>query len=115
MTIECRIAQAPEDREQVYRLRYGCYFRKGSIAPRADRRFSDRFDETPNHFSFLVRDTARQPLATVRISVVNPGRGWTDSPAGSVFDDHPAYRTLARESFVKPAACVSVRKPAVTR
>ncbi|HEY2012611.1 MAG TPA: GNAT family N-acyltransferase [Bryobacteraceae bacterium] len=101
MPIECEIASAPGDREQVYRLRYGCYFRKGSITPRADRQFSDRFDDTPNHFSFLVRDTAREPLATVRISVVNPDRGWTESPAGHVFGDHPAYQVLARESFVE--------------
>ena len=101
MPIECRIAHGPEDREQVYRLRYGCYFRKGSIAPRADRKFSDRFDDTPNHFSFLVADVARGPLATVRIGVVSPSRGWTESPAGSVFGDHAAYRSLARESFVE--------------
>ncbi len=101
MPIECELANTAEDRTEVYRLRYGCYFRKGSIAPRADRRFSDRFDDTPNHFSFLVRGAAREPLATVRISVVKPGLGWTESPAGSVFADHPAYQELARESFVE--------------
>ena len=101
MLMECEIARAREDREQVYRLRYHCYFRKGSIPPSAGRQFSDRFDDTPNHFSFLVRSATREPLATVRISVVKPNRGWTESPGGSVFGDHPAYRVLARESFVE--------------
>jgi N-acyl amino acid synthase FeeM len=42
-----------------------------------------------------------EPLATVRIGVVKPGLGWTESPAGSVFADYPAYQELARESFVE--------------
>ena len=35
-------------------------FRKGSIDAREDERFSDRFDATPNHFSFLVRDAEQE-------------------------------------------------------
>jgi len=99
--LEYRLADDPPSRDDVYRLRYACYFRRGSIDSRPDQRFSDHFDRTPNHFSFLVRDAAREPLATVRISVVRPDLGWTESPAGSVFGDHPAFARLARESFVE--------------
>jgi hypothetical protein len=97
----CRVAESADSREQVYRLRHDCYLRRGSIDPRPDRKFSDSFDQTPNHFSFLVRNSAQQALATVRISVVRPDLGWTEAPARKVFGDHPAFETLARESFVE--------------
>lgn len=104
--LECTIADTPETREQVYRLRYAGYFRKGSIDAREDGRFSDRFDTTPNHFSFLVRDAACAPVATVRISVVRPDLGWTESPGGTVFGDHSAFQRVAAEGFVEASRLV---------
>lgn len=99
--LRCVIAKSDVEREQVYRLRYACYFQRGSIEPRHDQRFPDRFDETDNHFSFLVRGSESDPLATVRISVVRRDIGWTESPAGTVFGDHPAYAAVAQDSFVE--------------
>jgi hypothetical protein len=97
----CSIANSMEARELVYRLRYFCYFRSGAIAERADQRFSDQFDETLNHFSYLIRDATGEPLATIRISVVREDLGWTESPARSVFGDHPALQQAASESYVE--------------
>jgi len=85
----------------VYRLRYACYRRKGSIEPRSDEQFSDPFDQAPNHFSFLVTSPALQPIATVRISVVRPDRGWTDAPLLHVYGRDPAVEAVSRESFVE--------------
>jgi hypothetical protein len=87
--------------DDVFRLRYLCYQRRGAIGERADGRFLDSFDEMPNQFSFLVREAGAEPLATVRISVVRPDLGWTDSPAERVFGDHPAFQALARSTFVE--------------
>lgn len=100
-TLHCTIAQSPEDRTQVYNLRYHCYRRKGSIDVRPDEQFSDQFDAIPNSFSFLVRSPEADPVATVRISVVKPDQGWTDSPVRHVYGDHPAFESIARESFVE--------------
>ncbi len=97
---QCAIADTQEAREMVYRLRYECYRRKGSIDPRPDEQFSDSFDAKPNSFSFLVRN-AEEALATVRISVVRPAEGWDDSPVRHVFGDHPVFQGIARESFVE--------------
>lgn len=97
----CILADTAETREQVYRLRYACYRRKNSIEPRPDEQFRDGFDEMPNNFSFLVRDNANQSLATVRISVVRPDKGWTDSPVSHVYGDHPAFQAISKESFVE--------------
>jgi hypothetical protein len=99
--LDCSIADSPETREQVYRLRHDCYLRKGSIDPRPNGQFSDDYDQAPNNFSFLVRNSVPEPLATVRISVVRPDLGWTESPVRKVFGDHPAFEEVAGESFVE--------------
>jgi len=108
--LECRIADSLETREQVYRLRHDCYLRKGSIEARADRQFSDAYDEAPNNFSFLVRNSVPEPLATVRISVVRPDLGWTESPVRKVFGDHPAFQAVARQSFVEASRLCFARQ-----
>lgn len=99
-TAYCQIANTEETRTEVFRLRYACYRRKRSIAESADEQFRDSFDELPNSFSFLVRNE-REALATVRITVVKPEMGWTDSPVRHVYGDHEAFQSMARESFVE--------------
>ncbi len=101
MAFRCVLAREAREREAVYRLRYACYFRKGSIAAREDRMFHDRFDAMANHFSFLARDEEGEAVATVRVGVVMPRDGWRESPSGAVFGDHPAYGELARDSYVE--------------
>lgn len=88
------LARTSEALDQVYQLRYCCYRRNQSIEERPDRRFPDGFDEMPNHFSFLAQG-GDSPLATVRLSVVRPDRGWTDSPGARVFGDHPAFQAIS--------------------
>lgn len=100
-SLRCSIARTASEMDDVFRLRYLCYQRRGAIAERADERFQDPFDELPNQFSFLVGGGETEPLATVRISVVRPDLGWTDSPAERVFGDHPAFQALARSTFVE--------------
>jgi hypothetical protein len=99
--MQCLVADTKEARTQVYRLRYECYRRKGSIPERADEQFSDSFDERPNSFSFLISNAQQEALATVRITVVKPDRGWTDSPVQHVYGDHPAFQAIAQDSFVE--------------
>lgn len=98
---ECIIARTSQELEQVYKLRYACYRRKNSIDHRDDERFKDPFDELESNFSFLVRDAKKEPLATVRISVVNPSLNWTDSPARHVYGDHPELKRISGESYVE--------------
>lgn len=100
-TLTCSLAQTPEDLRNVYQLRYECYRRDESIAPHEEERFCDRYDEMPNHFSFLARMGSADPIGTVRISVVRPETGWHTAPSHSVFGDHPAFQRIAQESFVE--------------
>lgn len=92
--LECIVADTEATRSLVYKLRHECYLRKGSIEARPDGMFHDRYDEMPNHFSFLVQADGQEPVATVRISVVRPDLGWTESPAQAVFGDHPALQAI---------------------
>jgi hypothetical protein len=96
-----KLAATPESLEKVYRLRYQCYRRQNSIDPTPDEQFSDAFDTQPNSFNFLARNSAKEPFATVRISVVKPDLGWLDSPAKHVFGDHPAFHAIGRSTFVE--------------
>lgn len=98
--ITCSLATTPAEMEQVYRLRHACYLRQGAIEPRPDGLFADRYDELPNHFSFLMR-SGDEPIGTVRISVVKPELGWTQAPSCTVFGDHPTLKHMAQESFVE--------------
>jgi hypothetical protein len=99
-TTQCQLANTEETLTEVYRLRYACYRRKRSIGEREDEQFRDSFDDQPNSFSFLVRNE-REALATVRITVVKPDIGWTDSPVRHVYGDHEAFQAIARESYVE--------------
>lgn len=98
--IRCTIAETAADKDHVYRLRYQCYRRNGSIPVNSEERFSDSYDLLPNQFSFLLWK-GEEPVATVRISVVRPDRGWTQAPSCKVFGDHPEFAAIARHSFVE--------------
>ncbi len=99
--LTCRLASTPRDLQQVFEIRHECYLRTGAIEPRDGARFSDAYDELPNHFSFLVDSAEEGPIATIRISVLSQRRGWTRVPAATVFGDHPAFQQMAAESLVE--------------
>ncbi len=96
----CTEARSRQTRDDVYRIRYECYRRDNSIDSNPAERFSDAFDDSPNHFSYLL-GSAEEALATVRISVVRPDLNWTDSPAQHVYGDCPALQSIASESYVE--------------
>ena len=109
--IQCILAADPADLDQVYRLRYRCYRRKGSIPEREEESFSDAFDQKPNSFSFLLRSSNHEPMATVRINAAIQSRGWTDCPVQNVYGDHPVvgWRIGIRKIIdeVRPASRVT--------
>lgn len=97
----CSLAQTPEDRELVFRLRHEAYRRDESIDPQPDGRFPDHFDACPNHFSFLLRDDSAAPKATVRLSIVRPDVAWLEAPSRTVFGGHPVLDAITAESYVE--------------
>jgi hypothetical protein len=101
MEITCTVAATQDELDQVYRIRYECYRRRGSIPEAPAQRFRDSYDDLPNHFSFLLRKPAEPGLATVRISVVKPWERWNIAPVHKVFGDHEAMPAITRDGFVE--------------
>ncbi|HEY4361425.1 MAG TPA: hypothetical protein VGN17_10660 [Bryobacteraceae bacterium] len=117
-SICCSLATTPEERNQVYRMRYACYRRDEAIEARADESFSDSYDDMPNHFSFLARAGQAEPLGTVRISVVRPEPAWETAPSHKVFGDNPEFQRIAGGTFVEASRLcfgVQARRDALMR
>ena len=86
--VDYRLAETPEEKDEIYRLRYRAYLREGAILPSESQRVTDRYDDEPNNFIFGVyyRD---ELYSSIRISVL---RGeWRGSPSSEMFADilHP--------------------------
>ena len=87
-SVDYRLAETPEDKDEIYRLRYRAYLREGAILPSESQRVTDRYDDEPNNFIFGIyyRD---ELYSSIRISVL---RGeWRGSPSSEMFADllHP--------------------------
>ncbi len=77
-------------------------------------RFSDLFDQAPNHFSFLLKSPS-EALATVRISVVRPDLGWLDSPARHVYGDSQSFQVFTDTTYIEASRlCFTPQAPSGT-
>jgi hypothetical protein len=86
--VDYRLAETPEEKEEIYRLRYRAYLREGAIQPLSDQRVIDQFDDTPNAWTFGVYFHG-QLYSSIRVSLLTPER--RVSPSVAVFGDvlHP--------------------------
>jgi hypothetical protein len=86
--VDYRLARTPEERDEIYRLRYRAYLREGAIQPSADGRVIDQFEEAPNAWTFGVYFHG-ELYSSIRISVLTSE--WRMSPSVELFGDvlHP--------------------------
>jgi N-acyl-L-homoserine lactone synthetase len=82
--IDCRLADAGEQREAISRLRYQAYLRDGGILPNSSRTFSDPFDETGNVYLFGMYIDG-ELASSIRIHVAS--KEHPDFPSLEVFPD----------------------------
>src|SRR5437868_14919931 len=86
--VDYRLAETPEEKDEIYRLRYRAYLREGAILPSQSQRVTDRYDDEPNNFIFRVyyRDGL---YSSIRISVLFGN--WRGSLPAQMFADllHP--------------------------
>ena len=82
--VDYRLCETDADKEEVYRLRYRAYLDDNIIAPRADRRLTDRFDDAPNSWTFGVYFDGVL-ASSLRISLATPDMPST--PSVEVFSD----------------------------
>jgi hypothetical protein len=86
--VDYRLAETEQEREAIYRLRYRAYLREGAISPCASERVHDRYDDTPNAWTFGVY-VHGELYSSLRIHVLNSE--WRESPSSEMFGDilHP--------------------------
>jgi N-acyl amino acid synthase FeeM len=86
--VDYRLAETPEEKDEIYRLRYRAYLREGAILPSESRRVTDRYDDEPNNFTFGVYYRG-ELYSSIRISVLSGE--WRGSPSSEMFSEmlHP--------------------------
>jgi hypothetical protein len=86
--VDYRLAQTPEEKDQIYRLRYRAYLREGAIQPSADGRVIDQYEDAPNAWTFGVYFHG-ELYSSIRVSVLTSE--WRMSPSVELFGDvlHP--------------------------
>lgn len=86
--VDYRLAETPEDKDRIYRLRYRAYLREGAILPSESERVTDRYDDLPNNYIFGVY-VQGELCSSIRISVLTSG--YRGSPSSEMFTEllHP--------------------------
>lgn len=86
--VDYRLAETPEEKDKIYRLRYRAYLREGAILPSESERVTDRYDDLPNNFTFGIYIHG-ELYSAIRISVLSSQ--WRGSPSSEMFSDliHP--------------------------
>lgn len=86
--VDYRLAQTPEEKDEIYRLRYRAYLREGAVRPSADGRVIDQFEDAPNAWTFGVYFQG-ELYSSIRVSVLTSE--WRMSPSVELFGDvlHP--------------------------
>jgi hypothetical protein len=86
--VDYRLAETPEEKDKIYRLRYRAYLREGAILPSESERVTDRYDDLPNNFTFGIY-LHGELYSSIRISVLTSE--WRGSPSSEMFTDliHP--------------------------
>ena len=86
--VDYRLAETPEDKDRIYRLRYRAYLREGAILPSESERVTDRYDDLPNNYTFGVY-VQGELYSSIRISVLTSE--YRGSPSSEMFTEllHP--------------------------
>ena len=102
--LDCRVAETPEEREPIFRLRYEAYLREGAISPNETGTFTDSYDDLPNARIFgLYLDG--ELASSIRIHVTSPEHA--DFPSYHVFEDLLDPELAAGRVIVDPTRFVT--------
>src|SRR3954452_10202258 len=67
--VDYRLAETPEEKDEIYRLRYRAYLREGAILPSESGRVCDHYDDAPNTWIFGVH-VHGELYSSIRVSVL---------------------------------------------
>jgi hypothetical protein len=102
--VDYRLARTPEEKEEIYKLRYRAYLREGAVAPSIEQRVIDQYDEAPNVWTFGVY-LYGELYSSVRISVLTSE--WRMSCSAEIFGEILAPRLDRGEVIIDPARFVA--------
>jgi N-acyl-L-homoserine lactone synthetase len=103
-SVDYRLAETPEDREEIYRLRYRAYLREGAVLPSVDQRVTDRFDDLPNSWIFGVYLDGVL-ASSIRLTVATPEQ--PACPSMDVFPDLLKPELMAGKTIIDPTRFVA--------
>src|ERR1700754_957370 len=86
--VDYRLAETPEEKDNIYCLRYRAYLREGAILPCESQRVTDRYDDAPNSWTFGIY-LHGELFSSIRVSVLTSE--WRGSLSTEIFGDilHP--------------------------
>jgi hypothetical protein len=102
--IDYRLIETPEDRDNLYLMRYRAYLQAGLIVPSESMRVTDRFDDAPNTWNFGIYVDG-DLCSSVRIHVLTSD--WRMSYTTEVFGDVLHPRLDRGEVLVDPCRFVA--------
>ena len=102
--VDYRLAQTPEDKEEIYNLRYRAYLREGAVKESPAQRVTDQYDDLPNSWTFGVY-LMEELYSSVRISVLTSE--WRESCSAEAFGEILYPRLDRGEVIIDPARFVA--------
>ena len=101
--VDYRRADTPEEREEIYRLRYDAYRQEDAIEPNIGRSFSDKYDDLENAYIFGVHYDGKL-ASSIRLNISTPQ--CPELPALGVFRDVLNPEIEARKTIIDPTRFV---------
>ena len=102
--VDYRLAQTPEEKEEIYNLRYRAYLREGAVKESVDQRVTDQYDDLPNAWTFGIYIRG-ELFSSVRISVLT--REWRQSCSAEAFGEILFPRLDRGEIIIDPTRFVA--------
>ena len=102
--VDYRLAQTPEEKEEIYNLRYRAYLREGAVKESPAQRVTDQYDDLPNSWTFGVY-LMEELYSSVRISVLTSE--WRESCSAEAFGEILYPRLDRGEVIIDPARFVA--------
>jgi N-acyl-L-homoserine lactone synthetase len=102
--VDYRLAETPEELEEIYKLRYRAYLREGAIVESPLQRNTDQYDGLPNSWTFGVYFHG-ELYSSVRISVLTSA--WRLSCSTEIFGEILHPRLDRGEIIIDPSRFVA--------
>jgi hypothetical protein len=102
--VDYRLAETPQEKEEIFSLRYRAYLREGAIEPSVTQHVTDQYEDLPNAWTFGVY-LGGELYSSVRISVLTSE--WRMSCSTEIFGEILHPRLDRGETIIDPSRFVA--------